>query len=64
MPNTFKDYLQEIFTETHPMILDDDGPDAFNNYEWDTEELIKWGEFYGKKQFLAGQQDILNTIKK
>lgn len=47
MNKTFEEFLQYKFTtEMHPEILDDDLPDRFNDYEWDTEELIKYADEY------------------
>lgn len=43
---TFEDYLNDKFMELHPMILDDDLPDAFNDWCPATEELIKYGQKY------------------
>lgn len=58
--NDFEDYLQEIFMKEHPMILDDQLPDAFNDYEWDIEELIKYGNEFGAKV----AEDIINEFNK
>ena len=42
----FTDYLQTIHMQLHPQILDDDLPDAFDNWlsELDTDELINYAD--------------------
>lgn len=59
---TFEDFLEEICFELNPMVLDDDMPDFFDNWigELEGEDYIKWGELYGKKQFLAGKESFLS----
>ncbi len=44
----FEDFIQEKLTEQHPEILDDDLPDFYADYEWDTDELIKYADMYAR----------------
>lgn len=58
---TFEDFLQGIHAGLYPQTLDDDLPDAYQNWlgEMDAEKFIEWGEFYGQQQFLAGREKEL-----
>lgn len=44
----FEDFLNEKFGEAEPMTLDDDWPDAFNDWleKQDVNDLIKWADEY------------------
>lgn len=46
----FEDFLQEKFIEGNPTVLDDDIPDAFNDWlaDLDVDELIAYGNQYFK----------------
>ena len=48
---TFEEYLQARFFIEEPQVLDDDFPDAFN--EWlgraDVDEIIDYAELWGKQ---------------
>ncbi len=73
---TFENYLKEYFTELNPQVLDDDLPDAFDNWLGgrDVDDIIKYGELYGREQAIAGaesamkyftqsQEMVLNALK-
>lgn len=44
----FEDFLSHKFMEDQPQVLDDDLPDAFDNWvtELDVESIIKWADEY------------------
>jgi len=48
---TFEEYLETIHFEENPQLLDDDLPDAFNDWlgELDNDELIIYADQYVKK---------------
>lgn len=48
---TFEDYLKEVHMTEHPMLLDDDLPDAFDDWLGDlnADDFIMHGNNYGKK---------------
>ena len=60
---TFEDFLQDIHTQVASQlgVLDDDMPDHFDAWisEKNVDEIIEWGNLYGREQFLAGQQMVL-----
>jgi len=53
--DTFEQYLQQQFGEQEPQVLDDDLPDAFDQWvtELDVETLIIYGDAYAR--YFAGQ---------
>lgn len=61
---TFKDFLQDTHAELYPTVLDDDLSDSFDSWigEMNNEELIDWGELYGRSQYIAGKAVILNEV--
>lgn len=63
MTSNFEDYLNDRFMEMFPMTLDDDLPDAFNDYEWATEELIEHADNFAQLQFLTGQKKGLEDAR-
>ena len=54
---TFRDFLEDKHASDY-MGLDDDMGEDYDNWvaELDDDELIDYGEVYGKQQFEAGQQ--------
>lgn len=56
MKRTFEDFLQEIFMRDNPMILDDNLPDAFDDWmgNLEVDECLRLAELYGKEQYTAG----------
>ena len=46
----FEDFLQDKFIESNPTVLDDDIPDAFDDWltELDVDDLIAYGDQYYK----------------
>lgn len=58
---TFEEFLNGIHIDLYPEILDDDLPDRFNDWlaTLDVEDYLKWGELYGKNQFMEGELKIL-----
>lgn len=61
---TFEDWLQEFHIKLYPQILDDDLPDAFNDWlqQLDVDELLRYGNLFAKEQNLAGQSYVLNKF--
>ena len=51
MKNTFESFLQSYHCDTHPEILDDELPDAYNDWLGDlsVDEWIELGEKWGKE---------------
>jgi len=66
---TFIDYLAEKHAEENPTILDDDMPDAFDDWmaELEQEYLIKHADIYAGIKYhegkLAGMDRSLEIIK-
>jgi len=64
MKQTFEDYLKDLHLSDEPMTLDDDLPDAFENWlENLSQEFIlkmaqNWGETEYSKGHLKGVKDI------
>ena len=63
---TFKEYLEAVFMEENPTILDDDLPDAFDYWLMDWEERldpfedwIKWAEDWHQKELIKLQENSL-----
>lgn len=50
-PITFESYLQEQFFRDEPMTLDDDFPDAFNDWldRQDVNDIITYAQRWGDK---------------
>lgn len=57
---TFTQYLQTIHMKEHPALLDDDLPDAFDNWlsELDTDELINYAD-----KFVDSIYTLIETFK-
>lgn len=53
---TFESYLREIHIKIFPTVLDDDGPDHFDDWlgTLDGYEYMEYAELYGKEMFIAG----------
>jgi wobble nucleotide-excising tRNase len=51
MSNNFEDFLQDKFIKQNPTVLDDDIPDAFDEWlqELAPEEWIEYGDEYKKE---------------
>ena len=60
---TFEQFLHMKHMEAEPQILDDDLPDAFNDWlEMDADEFIKLGQEYGDSLRKAPNQVELKKI--
>ena len=63
---TFEDYLQEKHFEENPTLLDDDIPDAFN--EWlenvDTQDVIEYADIFIKRVLEAKEKEVKEDIIK
>jgi L-lactate utilization protein LutC len=59
---TFEEFLQDMHAELYNG-TDDDMPDAFEKWlsELDSDAYISWGTIYGRGQYLAGKEEILNN---
>lgn len=70
MPKTFTEYLQDIHGEIFWSLLDDEGPDHFDNWlgDLDGEQYIKYADLYGREMFIDGKlkstEEALELIKK
>lgn len=55
-PLSFEDFLQEKHAELFPTVLDDDGPDHFDDWlgSLDGEDYIKYAEEYGERKYNEG----------
>ena len=62
MSMSFKQFLEQHHSKLYPTLLDDDLPDAFDDYmsEKEQDELINLAELWGKGQYLSGQAHILD----
>ena len=57
---TFEKYLEEeVFPRLAEGVLDDDMPDALDDFMGDLEEVIKYGEEYGK---YVAKETALNIV--
>lgn len=58
---SFENYLKEIHMLCFPSTLDDDLPDAFDNWlsDLDVEEVLRYGQLFGEKTFLEGHKATL-----
>lgn len=60
MEKDFEQYLMEYFTANYPEILDDDIPDAFDNWlseDADIDTIIKLGQKYSDEEYKKGFMD-------
>ena len=59
---TFNEFLEEWHIELYPELLDDDLPDAYDNWLADlsADDFIKYGDFYGKTLYLKGKEEVYN----
>ena len=66
MKQNFESYLMEYFTRVEPSILDDDIPDAFNDWleNVDMDTIFKVADYYGREQFVNGGKEVLDSLKK
>ena len=65
MKRTFEQFLeQEVHYKLFPEVLDDDIPDHFSDWlgEMEIDNLLEWGELYGKEQYLAGKEEVLKSV--
>ena len=64
MKRTFEDFMQEVHGKLNPTVLDDDQPDHFDDWlgEQDGANVMDWAELYGKEQYIAGKEEIINKI--
>lgn len=62
---SFEDYLKEVHAELFPMLLDDGMPDHFDDWlgTLDVDDVIKWGELYGKKMHITGSRETIKELK-
>lgn len=59
---TFEEFLRsEVHPELFPQLLDDEGPDHFDNWLGNVNgsDYLDWGNLYGKSQFNAGMKHIV-----
>ena len=63
---TFEQYLMDFHSKCYPEILDDDLPDAYNDWisNRDVDKIMEDAELYGKQQYVAGQEDEFDIINK
>ena len=61
---TFEEFLKDVCFRVHPSVLDDDMPDFFENWigKLDVEDYMKWGEIFGREQYIRGQAYTLNKL--
>jgi hypothetical protein len=54
MKQTFEEFLQDMHYELHPTLLDDDLPDAFNDWisNLDSEAWIEMGNGYALSELI------------
>jgi|GEM_PF-6522420 len=67
MNETFDDFLQTQFIESHPHVYKDDLPDAYGDWELDQDELIGYAEEYHKKEvvkIMAKLDNLIAELKK
>lgn len=68
MKQNFEGYLMEYFCKVEPTVLDDDIPDAFN--DWlegiDIDTIFKVADSFGRLKFLEGklegEQKIIDSV--
>lgn len=65
---TFEDFLYKYFVDLREIngvaIIKDNVEDMFDRWlqNHDIQDIIELGELYGKSQFLAGKDKVLNNI--
>ncbi|MDD4070067.1 MAG: hypothetical protein PHF05_06410 [Candidatus Izemoplasmatales bacterium] len=61
---TFEDYLMEYFTANYPEILDDDIPDAFEEFKKKVIEIIskEFDKWNGSGEYYDNVSKALNSI--
>ena len=64
MIETFEQFLQDRHIETEPAVLDDDLPDAFNDWltRLDVDEWLEYGQEYAKSILPKVEEKILDKI--
>jgi peroxiredoxin len=55
----FEKYLEDLYMETFPSTLDDDLPDATNNWigGLDVEDIMTYAEDFGKSEYQRGLKE-------
>jgi len=61
---TFEDFLQDFHASLYPMVLDDDGPDHFDNWltELQADDYIRYADLYAEERFLAGMDHVIKQM--
>ena len=61
----FEQYLQFKFMEDEPQVLDDDIPDAFNDWieQQDVLDVIEWADEYANKKYVEGLERAREIVK-
>jgi len=51
MKKDFESYMQEVFAESYPQVLDDEMPDACNEWmvDLDVDDWLRYGQKYAEK---------------
>lgn len=64
MKQTFEEYLQEQHSK-HYTGTDDDMPEKYEAWlgNMDVSDIIEWADIYGRTQFTAGTQSLLDELK-
>ena len=65
MTNKFEDWLMMEHAKQNPTILDDDLPDAFNNWIcfFEPDEWLHYGELYGVERALKAMDKAEKIMK-
>ena len=65
---TFEEFLQRIFIDLREVggvpIIKDNCEDMFDLWlsNMEGEDYMNWGELYGKSQFMAGKEEVLDKV--
>lgn len=64
MKQTFEEFLQEQHGKGYTG-TDDDMPEAYEHWTdtMDVADVMDWAEIYGRAQFTAGKQFLLDELK-
>lgn len=62
---TFEEFLEDKFVKIAEGMLDDDLPDAFDNWlgTLDGDEYMEYAQQYGEKCWIDGKEEILDAFK-